>query len=428
MYDIGRTAPREAGILPNVAEQGFYDPAVLECPYPFYEELRSAPVCEVEGVGYLVSRYEDVLAVLRDPETFSSAYNTGFATTRLTLNSRPPSVDAILALGYEETPALAHTDGAMHRRHRSLVNPGFRPRRVAQLEPVILSVTDDLIDQFIGRGHVELVTEFTGPLPLTLTAEALGVTREDLPLFREWSDAIGGIRGRYVPEDEFVERAHKYLAFQQYFGALADDRAAHPQDDLITDIVTARTDDQAPLTKGELMNVFAQLLLAGNETTSSTLASGMFMLSTDEGLQQSLRQEPSRISSFVEEVLRIASPVLGLPRVVTRDAEIGSVPIPAGSKVLVMFGSANRDEDTFENAEEIDFERPNLRNHVAFGSGLHLCIGAPLARAELRIGLERLIARLGDFRVAPGFVPEPIGGPMLRKLRRLDLVFAAGGA
>ena len=117
------------------------------------------------GVGFLVSRYEDVQAVLRDPETFSSAYNTGFATSRLALNERPASVDAILAAGYAETPALAHTDGAIHRRHRSLVNPRFRPRRVAQLEPIIVSVADELIDAFIDRGEVEIVSEFTAPLP-----------------------------------------------------------------------------------------------------------------------------------------------------------------------------------------------------------------------------------------------------------------------
>lgn len=414
--------------MPDLAQPRFYDPDVLACPYPFYEQLRSEPVCEVEGAGYLVSRYEDVLAVLRDPETYSSAYNGGFASTRLTLNERPPSVDAILDEGYPETAALAHTDGEMHKRHRSLVNAGFRPRRVAQLEPVILSVTDALIDQFIDRGDVELVAELTGPLPLTLTADALGVTRDDLPQFREWSDALGGIRGRLVPEDEFIERARKYVAFQRYFGALADERTANPRDDLITDIVTARTDDQAPLSKGELMNVFAQLLLAGNETTSSTLASAMLMLAEEEGLQVALRENSSLVPRFVEEVLRFASPVLGLPRVVTRDTKIGAVDIPAGSRVLVMFGSANRDEEAFGSAGTIDVARANLRSHVAFGHGLHLCIGAPLARAELRIALERLLERLGTFRLAPGFVPEPVGGPMLRKLRRLDLVFEPGGA
>ena len=188
---------------------------------------------------------------------------------------------------------------------------------------------------------------------MTLIADALGVTREDLPLFREWSEALSGVRGHFVPEDEFVERAHKYVAFQQYFGALADDRLAHPRDDFLTDIVSARTRDQVPLGKGELMNVFAQLLLAGNETTSSTLSAGLHILATNHALRTSLRDDSSLLANFVEELLRFASPVLGLPRVVTGDTRIGSVDIPAGSRVLVMFGSANRDTDAFENAASI---------------------------------------------------------------------------
>jgi cytochrome P450 len=414
--------------MPNVTHEGFYDPDVLECPYPFYKRLRSEPVSEFESVGYLVSRYEDVLTVLRDTDTFSSAYNPGFATSKLALNPRPPSVDAIMAEGFPETAALAHADGALHKRHRSLVGTGFKPSRVAQLEPVIASVAGDLIDRFIERGTLEVFTEFSAPLPLTIIADALGVTREDLPLFREWSDSFAGLRGRVVPEEEYIERAKKFVAFQRYFGALADDRVAHPRDDLITDIVTATTEDEPPLSKGELMNVFAQLLLAGNETTASALGSGMLMLAEDPALQERLREDPSLVPSFAEEVLRVAAPVLGLPRIVTKDTRIGSVDIPAGARVLVLYGAANRDEDAFENAEAFELDRLKLRPHVAFGYGLHFCIGAPLARAELRVGFEQLLARLGEFRLAPGFVPEPVGGPMMRRYSRLDLVFTPGGA
>jgi len=409
--------------MTDIVDQGIYDPEAIECPYPLYQSLRDSPVRYQPGLGFLVSRYEDVLAVLLDTETYSNSISEGFAASRWTLNPRPPSVDAIMEEGYPECPALAHTDATTHRRHRRLVNPAFTPRRVKQFETVILSLADELIDRFIERGTVELLNEFSAPLPLTIMADALGVPRKDLPLFREWSDALGGIRSRYVPEDEFIGRAKKWVAFQRYFGAVVDDRAANPRDDFVTDLVTAGSDEDEPLNKGELMSLFAQLLEAGNETTSSTLNSAILALAVDEPRQRALRENPSAVTNFVEEILRRDAPALFKPRVVTKDTRIGSVDIPAGSRVLVMYGSANRDEDVFPAADELDVERRNLRHHVTFGKGTHHCIGAPLARAELHIGIERLLARIGPFTLAPGFEPAYTGGPAFRRLQSLDLVF-----
>ena len=410
--------------MTGTTDQGLFDP----CPYPYYADLRDAPVREQPGLGYVVSRYEDVVAVLRDSATYSAAFNPGFGSSRLTLNPRPASVDAVMAEGYPECPALAHTDGATHKRHRSIVNPAFTPRRVAPLEPRILTVSDELIDAFVGRGHVELLGEFSLPLPLKIITEALGVPGEDLPRCKDWSEALQGIRGREVPEDEFVQRARKYVEFQRYFGAMANERLAEPRDDLLSDIVTAGAAGDEPLKSGELMNICAQLLLGGNETSASTFNSGMLALARDDVLQRRLRERPHLIPSFVEEVLRRESPVLGIPRIATKDAKIGDVEIPAGARLFVLFGSADRDGDEFPHPDELDLERPNLRGHVAFGSGIHFCIGAPLARAELRIGLERLLARLATFSLAPGFEPVYVGGPMSHRLESLELVFEPAGS
>jgi len=403
----------------GTVDQGLYDAH----PYPYYAQLRAEPVREQPGVGYVVSRHEDVLAVLRDPDTYSAAFNPGFASSRMTLNPRPPSVDAIMAQGFTECPALAHTDGDTHKRHRRYVNRAFTARQVRQLEPSIETVADELIDRFVARGTVELLTEFSGPLPLTMIVDALGLPRADLPLFWEWTEALQGIRAREVPEDEFVARAHRYVEFQHYFAAAAAERRAAPRDDLITAIVTAGAEGEVPLEQGELMNIFAQLLLGGNETAASTFNSGMLTLARDPLRQEQLRADPTLVPDFVEEVLRKESPVLAIPRIATKDTRIGAVDIPAGARLLVLFGSANRDDDVFADADRFDPGRPNLRHHVAFGNGVHLCVGAPLARAELRIGFARLLARLGPFRPAPGFEPNYVGGPMSHRLDRLDLVF-----
>jgi len=409
--------------MTETIDQGLYD----ACPYPYYERLRSEPVREQPGIGYVVSRHEDVLAVLRDAETFSAAFNPGFASSRLTLNERPDSVNKIMAEGYPECPALAHTDGETHKRHRGFVNRAFTPRQVAKVEPMILSVANDLIDRFIDRGSVELLSEFSGPLPLTMISDALGMPREDLPLFREWTEALQGIRARVVPEDEFLQRAHKWVDFQRYFGAVVEDRLANPRDDLSSAILQAGNTGETPLKSGELMNIFAQLILGGNETAASTFNSGMLMLARDPEAQNELRNDASLIPNFVEEVLRRDSPVLGIPRIAMKDTRVGDVEIPAGSRLLVLFGSANRDEQVFPNPDEFDFERENVRSHVAFGNGIHFCVGAPLARAELRIGLEQLLSRLGTFWLTPGFEPNYIGGPLGHRLERLDLEFTPGG-
>jgi cytochrome P450 len=407
----------------EAVDQEIYDP----CPYPYYETLRSRPVRKQPGIGYVVSRYEDVRAVLRDSETFSAAFNPGFGSTGMTLNPRPASVDAIMAEGYHECPALAHTDGETHKRHRRYVGRAFTAHQIKNLEPKILDLANDLIDGFVDRGSVELLCEFSQPLPLTMVIDALGLPRSDMPQFRRWNEALQGIRAREVPEEEFIERAHKYVEFQHYFGAVADDRLARPRDDLSSAIVTAGAEGDEPLTKGELMNIFAQLLLGGNETTASTFNSGMMLLAQNQQQQRALRHDPSLIPNFVEEVLRRESPVLAIPRIATRDTRIGAVDIPAGERVLVLFGSANRDEQVFADAERLDAARENARSHVAFGSGVHLCVGAPLARAELRIGFEQLLSRLGPFALAPGFEPVYVGGPMSHRLERLDLVFAPAG-
>jgi cytochrome P450 len=400
------------------------DPDVVECPFGLYRMLlENEPVVGIPGVGVLVTRYDHVQEVTRHPELYSSAYSTGFASTGLTINPRPPAVDEVLAQGYPEVQALIFTDDPVHRRHRGLVSQGFTPRRVAQLSDTVRAIAGDLIDRFAGRGNVELLTAYATPLPLTVISDALGVPRRDAPVFKRWSDAVMELVGRVVPEDEYVAVAHRLLDFQRYFAALIDERRNEPRDDLLTDLVRAEMEGEHPLSKSELLNIITQLLVAGNETTANALCAGMLLLLEQPRLTARIATDRQLIPNLIEEVLRLESPIQGFPRMATEDTELGGVKIPKGSRVILMYGAGNRDEQEFPCPDEVDLDRPNLRSHLAFSHGPHHCMGAALARAELQISFELLLERLPNLRLGDGFIAEHKPSLMVRGLKELHLAF-----
>jgi cytochrome P450 len=402
------------------------DPLVIKHPYALYEAVReNNPVFELPGLGFLVTRYDDVTTVLRNPDVFSSsaAYGQGFATTALTINARPPSVDAVLAQGVPEVSVLTQIDGSDHRRQRALVSQAFSPGRVRQIEDAVRSVGDELVDRFIGRGGVELRSEFSERLPMTVLSDSLGVPRDDLSQFKRWSDAAHSLIGAVVPEDDYVAVAHEFLEFQRYFTERIEERRAVPRDDLLSDLLWARGEDDQTLTLPELLNIVMQLLIAGNQTTASATCSAMYLLLQDPPLLERLRDDLTLIPSFIEESLRLESPVQGLPRATTVATELGGVVLPKGSKVVVMFGAANRDPRQFPDPDTVDLTRPKLAAHVSFGHGAHHCLGAALGRSELRIGIELLLSRLQNLRLAPDFEPEYLPSLMVRGLRELTFEF-----
>jgi cytochrome P450 len=408
------------------ADPGLLDPNLVRCPYPFYDSLReNAPVVEIPDLGFLVTRYDLVKEVVLNPEVYSSAYTTGFGAIALSLNEIPESAVEILAKGDSGTKALLWADDPAHRRQRQLVGQAFGPSRVKQLSEAIRKIGTELLDGFVGRGHVELLGEFAVPLPLMVIADALGVGRDDLDKFERWSQAIIKPVGQYIPEGEYVELAHKYIEFQEYFGAQFEKRKQGEYDDLLSDLVRAEADGEAPLTRSELYDTIVQIIVAGNETTANAIVMGMAMLLEQPELLRKLRDDPSLCSVFADEVLRLESPVQGLPRLVKEDTELGGVAIPRGSRVIVMFGAANRDAETFGCPAEVDLKRPNGKAHLAFSWGIHLCVGSNLAREEMRIAFELLLSRLTDIKVADGHEPRYKPSLMLRGVDDLPLTFTA---
>ena len=348
----------------SVTDEILVSPEVLECPYDFYRRVRDeAPVHRTPMGFFVVSRYEDVLSVVRDTERFSSDMRNSFV-------SGPPSDElrAIEAEGYGRVSTLLTADPPVHTQFRALVNKAFLPKRVAQLEDSIRTIADDLVDAWIDRGRVELVTEFAVGLPLTVIADALGVDRADMPRFKQWSDdSVAPLSGLLTPEQQLA-CARSRVEMQHYMAERCREREAAPRDDLLSDLVHARFDggERAGerLEMTELLSVIEQLLVAGNETTTKMIAAGMLLLLEHPEQMAAVQADHSLIPNLVEEALRLESPVQMLPRVAKVDVEVGGVAIEAGSVLMMMYGCANRDDAKYPDAASFDHARANARTNL----------------------------------------------------------------
>ena len=408
----------------DITKVNMVSPEVLECPYPYYQRVREeAPVHQTPLGFWAVSRYEDVLSVVRNPEVFSSlAQSNSFVTTP------PPEVIEIAKQGYPRVNTLLSNDPPSHTQFRNLVNKAFLPKRVAQLEDSIRKIANDLIDAFINDGKVDLVEQFAVGVPLTVIADALGVDRADMPKFKKWSDdSVAPLSGMLTPERQ-IECAHSRIEFQKYMVDRVREREENLRDDLLSDLVQARFDSGERAGEGmtmpEMLDVIAQLLVAGNETTTKLIAAATLMLVENPEQMAKVRADHSLIPNLVEEALRMEAPVQMLPRFTKDDVEVGGVVIPKGSVVMAMYGCANRDGGKYPNPDMFDIERDNARTQLAFGQGPHFCVGAALARSEARIAFELLLSRLNNIALANVDTPTHRELSMtLRGLTNLHLTF-----
>ena len=371
------------------------DADVLKCPHQFNARMRrEAPIYRCPHTGmFFVFDYETIRRIAGDPETFSNKFGRAMRSE----GDVDPRLVAEQRKGYPAVDTMLTEDPPVHRRYRGLVNQAFTARRVATLEPDITKIANDLVDTFIDAGRCELVGAFCGPLPMTVIADQLGVPRSDLGLFNKWSDAFVAQLSRMASPDEELEAVKLIVEYQHYFAKRLEERKHERKDDIISDIVHARLDGERPLDTAESLSIIQQLLVAGNETTTSAIAEGILLLMRNPDQLAMLQNDPSLIPNLVEEVLRLSTPTANMWRVCVKDTEVNGTKIPAGSMIQIRYSSADRDEAVFEGAEAFDVMRKNARQNVAFGYGVHMCIGASLARKEMEVAFRVLLGRMENF-------------------------------
>ena len=353
---------------------------------------REQPVFFGEALGlWVVTRHEDVLTVLKDHRTFSS---TG--ALKSSLEPLPPEVVEILAGGYPKMPYIIELDPPLHDRIRGLVTKAFTPRRIGALEPRIAAIASELIDRFERDGRADMIERFAWPLPLRVLGELVGVPEQDLGRLHRWgTDWL--LLQQQQPLDRQLELARGVVAMQRYFVDLVERRLEDPTDDLVGAMVAARADIDPPLDAVEIAGLPLDLMVAGHVTVTRAIGSTLSRLFADPRVRDHLL-DPKTLAAAIEEILRLESPAQGLFRVTTREARLGGVTLPAGARVMAHFASANRDCCVFSAADDYDPLRADLGNHLAFGKGIHFCIGAPLGRLELGIALPLLLRRLQGLR------------------------------
>lgn len=380
-------------------------------PFPHYEMMRNTePVFQDQETGlWHVFRYDDVQRVLSEHATYSSRMSGG----------KPTGTGQLFAA------SLINTDPPRHRQLRSLVTQAFTPRAVEALAPRISEIADDLLAPALSVGSMDLIEGLAYPLPVIVIAELLGIPAADRDRFKQWSDFIvsqtrptSDESGQSAPPD----RGSPDAEMAEYFMGMIEARRQRPGNDLISKLLAAQIDGEH-LSAVELLGFCALLLVAGNETTTNLIGNAILCFAENEGTTERLSADPTLLPHALEEVLRYRSPVQSMYRIAAVDSTLGAHQIPAGAPLVAWIGSANRDPLQFPNPDAFDVGRSPNR-HLAFGQGIHFCLGAPLARLEASIALRAVISRLPGLALAPGARLERMESSIIYGLKELPVIWA----
>ncbi|MCB1687260.1 MAG: cytochrome P450 [Halioglobus sp.] len=394
----------------KLGESSLSDPEIMARPLAFYRAMRKEqPVYfDPKLEMWLVSRYEDLQAVVKDPITFSvekgyqEQYAKGFAGELQEILKRDGG-------GFFGDPIM--TDPPYHTRIRKLMESAFTAHRVKELEPRIAVIVGELIESFADKGQIDGVNDFSVPMTVRVICEQLGLEQFNAKNIQRWSLAVTAQIGRMQTHEQMLKNAEDLCELQNYLIARIREREAEPKEDMISDLVHARTDDEEnpTLSFEEVVPLVRALLIAGNETTATALTNLLLILATEPKIAQQLSEavdDDRLLSRFVEELLRLEPPVRGLARMTTKEAVVGGTTLPAGAHMLLLFASANDDETVFPSPREFDLNRANIARQMAFSSGVHRCVGLSLARMELKVAAREIVRRLDNIKLA--IAPEDI--------------------
>lgn len=380
---------------------GYLNPHLQADPQPVYRRLQSG--CPIQrmipGAGHFFFKYEDVMFALKHPEIFSAQVET-----RMLGNDRP-----LIPL---------QIDPPEQTKYRKLLDPFFLRKRVAELEPDVRALVNQVIDGFIENGECEFHRDFAVPLPCTVFLRLFGLPQADFDLFLELKDGIVRPSGETFEEVQVV-RAETGRRIYEYFDSLLDVREAHPKQDFLSYLLTARLEDMK-LSRDEVKDVCFLFLIAGLDTVTATLGCVFSYLAQHPDRRQQIARNPALIEHAIEEMLRWETPVMQVVRVLTRDYTMNGVRLEKGERVTLVLGAANVDPEQFEAPLQVELERESNR-HLAFGGGSHRCLGSHLARMELQVSLKEFHRRIPEYHLREGSVP--IYSPAIREVSNLHLVF-----
>ncbi len=390
-----------------LATASMTDPVISARPRAYYAAMRSHdPVHYDAKLGmYLISRYEDILAIQQDPLTFS--VNKGYHSQQAA-GFQEEFQEILKRDGGGYFPDAIMSDPPYHTRVRKLMESAFTAHRVKALEPRIEKVVVDLIESMADKGAADAIHDFSVPLTIRIICEQLGLDWDMKDRIQRWSIAVTAQIGRMQNREEMIGHAREICDLQHYLIGKMMERQAAPREDMISDIVHAKEGDGegSVLTFEEAVSLVRALLIAGNETTATALGNLFYILATQPEIAELLRtsvDDDRLLNRFVEELLRIEPPVRGLSRMTTKDVTLGGVPLPAGAHLLLMYASANDQEDVFPCPRSFDINRPNIGRHVSFGGGVHRCVGLALARMEIKVAAREIVRRIDAIRLA---IPE----------------------
>jgi cholest-4-en-3-one 26-monooxygenase len=379
-------------------------------PYPAYEWLReNAPLYKNNDDAnelWVVSRHADVCSISKDAELWSAE----------------PSV----LLDSDAPISMVCMDNPRHQRLRKLINRGFTPRMVARLESKVREILADCLDEMEQLGEYDLVEKLSVPVPLYIIAEMMGIPQQDFDRFHRWSDTLIGVTGAASNPAAFVDASRAYLEYGTYLKEIFESCRSNPRDDLVSILVQAQTDgtlaeDEEAMESDELVMFMTLLLVAGNETTRNAISGGMEAFIRNPAQRDLLLERPELLPSAVEEIIRYVAPIVAFRRTATRDTEMYGQKIERGERIVMLYQSANRDPSVFPDPDRFDITRdPNP--HVSFGIGNHFCMGANLARMEVRVCIEALMQRFPGMEFAANHEPVRVASNMIRGIDSMRVV------
>lgn len=375
-----------------------FDPFDLTDPFPFYEFARAeAPVFYSEKLGYwVVARHADIKAVFENWQTFSS--ENAQAPIR---PMGDPGRAVMKAGGFTAYSGLSARVPPEHTRIRKVAQSCFGPRRFKSIEPQIYEIVNREIDRFADKGHCDFFREFAYDVPAYVLFRLVGVPDSDVPKVKSWAISRALLTWGNLSDEEQVPHAHNMVEYWAYCRGLVAAAHANPGDNLPGDMVRMQAGG-AEISDDEIAGVLYSVLFAGHETTTTLLANAMREVLLNPDQWEDLKANPDKWTAATEEFLRFSPSIVAWRRRALENAEIGGVAIPKGANILLLLGSANRDDTVFENADTLDIDRPNARNHLSFGYGIHFCLGQQLSKLEFGIAMHELARRLPSLRLAPG--------------------------